>query len=265
MQKRKHSIDVNLKEEIYKFEQELQIGEIISRPNRFIMNVRIGEDVVKCHCPTTGKIGNISLAGLPCLLSSSTDKNRKTLHTVEAISVDNTVSWAGINQNAVNRYIEFFFKNELLEGIVANGHKVLREQRIGDSKLDFKIENTYIEVKMPLMYLPCATSNMNEISQRRIMLFERFVRHINELGSCLKNSGTAVMITCFMYDAPMFQIPPMSERNKVIADAVFQAVSSGVKMWQVNLGIDKESVRLIKYFDITHIFESLLKRASNPV
>ena len=54
------------------------------------------------------------------------------------------------------------------------------------------------------------------------------------------------MILCFMYDAPTFQVPPASERNKIIADAVFQAVKAGIKMWQVNLGIDKNGIKLIK-------------------
>lgn len=245
-------------EDTYKFERALQIGEMISRPNRFIMNVKIREEIIKCHCPTTGRIGNISLAGLPCLLSSSADKNRKTPYTVEAISVDDSKSWVGINQNTANRYIEFFFKNKRLEGIAANGHTILREQHIGNSKLDFKVENTYIEVKMPLMWIPCASSDLTEESPRRITYFERFVRHVNDLGNCLKNNGSAVMIVCFMYDAPTYQVPPASERNKIIADAVFQAISAGVKIWQVNLGINQNSVKLIKYFDITYVFEELL-------
>lgn len=38
-----------------------------------------------------------------------------------------------------------------------------------------------------------------------------------------------------MYNAPIFQIPPVNERNKIIADTVFNAVRSGVQMWQVNM------------------------------
>lgn len=249
----------------YKFEQKLQIGEIFSRPNRFIMNVMVGDEIVKCHCPTTGRIGNISLSGLLCLLSKSISENRKTPYTVEAISVDNGKNWVGINQNAANRYVEYFFKNNRLEGIASNGHKILREQKVGISKLDFKVENTYIEVKTPLMWLPCATSNMSVISSSRITLFERFVRHVTELRNCVQNNEKAVMIVCFMYDAPQFQIPPMSERNEIIASTVFQAVDSGVRIWQVNLDIDQKGVNLIKYFDITHIFENLLERTIDPI
>lgn len=142
--------------------------------------------------------------------------------------------------------------------------KYFESKKSGVSKLDFKIENTYIEIKTPLMWLPCAISNMSVFSSSRVILFERFVCHVTELGNCMRNNGNAVMILCFMYDAPQFQIPPMSERNKIIADAVFLAVDSGVKILQMNLGIDKNEVSLIKYFDITGVFENLLERFPNP-
>ncbi|MDR0677897.1 MAG: hypothetical protein LBF57_04505, partial [Holosporaceae bacterium] len=33
------------------------------------MNVEIGGRVEKCHCPTTGKVGNVVFLDVPCLLS----------------------------------------------------------------------------------------------------------------------------------------------------------------------------------------------------
>ncbi|WP_279230940.1 hypothetical protein [Clostridium tyrobutyricum] len=91
----------------YIFETPLLEGIIRKRPNRFIMQVELNGVIFDCHCPTTGRIGNIILEDIPCLLSKSPNKTRKTPFTVEAISLDdidtNKKRWIGINQNAANR------------------------------------------------------------------------------------------------------------------------------------------------------------------
>jgi sugar fermentation stimulation protein A len=239
----------------YCFESPLEEGKIVCRPNRFIMQVEKDGSVFICHCPSTGKIGNITLEGLPCLLSPSVDTTRKTTHTVEAISLDHAKSWMGINQNAANRYVEHFFRSGLLNHIAANGHKILREQKIGHSKLDFKIEDTYVEVKTPLMYMPWLPE-ATPLQERAASYFERFMRHLTDLSDAMKSHENAAMLTCFIYDAPIFQIPKPTEKNKIIRDAVRHAIASGVKMWQLNMSIDPRGVNLIKYFDITYLFTS---------
>jgi sugar fermentation stimulation protein A len=178
---------------------------------------------------------------------------RKTAYTVEAISLDAAKSWMGINQNAANRYIEHFFRSKLLDGVAANGHKILREQKVGHSKLDFKIEDTYVEVKTPLIYMPWVIDGA-PVQERAASYFERFIRHVTDLSDALKKHESAAMLLCFIYAAPIFQIPEPTEKNKVIRDAVQHAIESGVKMWQVNMGIDPYGVNLIKYFDITDLF-----------
>lgn len=139
------------------FETALIEGLIRRRRNRFIMEVEVDGIMCDCHCPTTGRIGNIVFRNIPCLLSKSNDITRKTLYTVEAISLDlpseNNKSWIGINQNAANRYVEHFLKTGQLSAMVKNGDIVKREQKLGNSKLDFLVGNTYIEVKTPLTKL----------------------------------------------------------------------------------------------------------------
>ena len=95
----------------YRFENTLLRGTVISRPNRFIMVVKSHDRVLQCHCPTTGRLGDVEPAGLPCLYSVASNEQRKTAYTVEAISTSCGRSWIGINQTAANRYIEFFLKN----------------------------------------------------------------------------------------------------------------------------------------------------------
>lgn len=47
-----------------------------SRPNRFIMDVELDDIINKCHCPSTGRIGNFIFKDIPCLMSKAKDEKR---------------------------------------------------------------------------------------------------------------------------------------------------------------------------------------------
>ena len=59
-------------------------------------------------------------------------------------------NWIGINQILSNRLVEFFFNEHELDAIVSDFDSVQREVNLGISKLDFKVGDTYQEVKTPL-------------------------------------------------------------------------------------------------------------------
>ncbi|MDR1235452.1 MAG: DNA/RNA nuclease SfsA [Holosporaceae bacterium] len=227
----------------FKFKTPLAEGLIKSRPNRFIMNVETAGKVERCHCPTTGKVGNVVFENVPCLLSKSENPNRKTQHTVEAFSADGV--WIGINQTAVNRYVEHFLKCGLLN---SGNDPVLREQTLGSSRLDFRVGNTYIEVKMPLFYL---FRERESLEHQAPTSLTRFTRHINDLGDSLKDNDRAILLTCFVFNAPKFVPPAPSKRNAEVANAVKRSLEKGVEILQLNLSIDPLGVSFADCFDIS--------------
>ncbi len=244
---------------VLKYEIPLVEGIIEKRKSQFTIDVIIDNEVVRCHCPTTGRIGNIDLSGIPCLLSKSSDPKRKTPYTVEAVSLDlpesKEKSWIGINQNAANRYVE----NALLKGffgdIVSGYDSVLREQVLGVSKLDFLVGNTYIEVKTPLLSIQLPYPE--HIKTKKVGKFsstERFIKHINELAGSLANNQRAILLVCFIYDNPGFKVEVRSTNSDFVESEVQKCISRGIEIWQVNFSISKDGVKLLKYFDITHNF-----------
>lgn len=236
-----------------KFETELIEAEIIKRKSQFILEVKTKVGMLPCHCPTTGRIGNIELGERPCLLSKSEDIKRKTPYTVEAISLnrveEKNKSWIGINQNAANRYVEYFLNSGELEGMVGKVDTILREQVLGISKLDFLVGNTYLEVKTPLQSLQIDIPNY--VKNKKVTPFsstERFVKHITELGKSLQNHERAILLTCFIYDNPGFEVINKSTNYEEVKAAIDKSTALGVEIWQVNFKILPEGVRLIKYF-----------------
>lgn len=242
---------------IYRFEQPLKQATIVARPNRFIMHVAVDGKKTICHCPSTGKIAGIKFNGeTPCLLSPAVTLLRKTPFTVEAIYIDKIKQWVGINQNAANRYIEYFFKIGALKKIVRNPDNLQREQTIGKSRLDFRIGNTYIEVKMPLQFLPSISSTKDLTTLRDSKILQsRFMRHLQELKQRLNANEQARLLICFMYDAPTFIVPHNNtKQSRAIKKLVTESVKAGVTIWQVNLEITPQGVKLLNYFNISNLF-----------
>jgi sugar fermentation stimulation protein A len=225
----------------YKFSKPLIEGTIKSRPNRFIFMVDINGTVQKCHCPTTGRIGEIKFDNVPCLLSENAP-GRFTKYTVEAISSDRK-SWLGINQNKANHYIEYFLKTRQLSKIAAGN--VQRERSLGYARIDFLVGNTYVEVKTPLMELPGSFSK-REFS--KFNSFDRMIKHFKELSSGLRYGYKAAILLCYMFDAEPFSPPGMDKDNWRMQRAAMMATRKGVEVWQANLKIGKDGVELMKYF-----------------
>ena len=231
---------------VYRFPRPLTEGRIVSRPNRFIMIVKADGKTLRCHCPTTGRLGDLRLAGLPCLMSASDSRTRKTTRTVEAISASKDGrDWMGINQNAANRYFEFFLRNGSLNRLATG--EVRREVKLGNSRIDFLVGDAYVEVKTPLITLP-APEGTARVRGTRFQSFDRLIRHMGELKNSLASGKKAKIVLCYLYDAKPFTPPRPDGVNNKILDAARAAETAGVERWQVNLSIDRFGVSLIRYF-----------------
>lgn len=245
----------------YEFENELIEGIIIKRKSQFTLDVEIDGNIENVHCPTRGRIGDIDLKNIACLLSKSNNPKRKTKYTLEAISVSQLDSenkrWVGINQIASNKYIEFFLKNNLLNRIIDNVDEVKREVKLGNSKLDFKVDDIYLEVKTPLQTLQIEyDDNIKTKAVKPFSSTDRFVKHINELTDSLKDNERAILLNTFQYDNPGYRIINRSTNYEFVQRNVRRCVENGLEMWQVNLSIDKNGVELAKYWKYGEEFYS---------
>mmetsp|Transcript_8717 Transcript_8717/g.9953 ORF Transcript_8717/g.9953 Transcript_8717/m.9953 type:complete len:380 (+) Transcript_8717:141-1280(+) len=209
------------KQSSYSFDKPLKKGLILSRPNRFVMQVLVDGKVERCHCPVTGSIANINFKkingitsdgevastenAIPCLLSKNSSKSAKTAYTVEAISLqlsstcaypstnqkEKEIPWIGINQVRANRFIEHFLRagafSELLQ------HESLkplieREKTLfGSSRIDFCVDQShYIEVKCPVNWMsPEPGHPLHEPSKKISTLSDRLIKHHEDLRDFL--------------------------------------------------------------------------------
>lgn len=216
----------------------------------------VGGVIERCHCPTTGRIGTFDIVGRPCLLSKSESSKRSTLYTIEAVSLnrpeDTIKSWIGINQNASNRYVEYYLKNGGFGNMIDVRGKVLREKVLGKSKLDFLVNNTYLEVKTPLQDIQLPIPEyVNVRKSLPLSDTSRMVKHMIDLANSLQMNQRAIMLLVFLYDNPGFKVISRSTNYQEVFDVVQSSLSRGVEMWQANFEITPLGVRLLKYFPLT--------------
>lgn len=237
--------------EKYLFPEKLIEGLIKSRPNRFIMLVKIDGAVVKCHCPSTGRIGSIKFEDIPCLLSKSTDPARKTPYTVEAFSLDAVAkrhkSWIGINQVKANDYVDHFLRTGQLEELTGVVTNLRREVKLGNSRIDFLLnDKDYIEVKTLLKDIPCEGHSKYHKNTAKFNSFDRIIKHFGDVSESIVEGTRAVLLMCYLYDAKPFAVPLPGERENRIVDAAISATDKGMENWQLNLKVDEEGVSLIR-------------------
>ena len=234
----------------YKFKEKLGEGIIRNHPNRFIMDIEIDGKLEKAHCPVTGKIGSFDFKNTPCLFSISKNPKRKTKYTIEAISKNKPESkrksWIGINQARSNDYVEFFLKNNFMEKIISKNSEILREKKLGNSRIDFQIGNIFLEVKTFVWNIP----GPDQVKNKPPMVLDRLIKHFSDLAEfAKKENGRAIVLICSQYKAEPF-IPPKNSENTEIGKTVRRAISDGVENWQVNLKFTPRGVYFDDYFKL---------------
>ncbi|MDR2779036.1 MAG: DNA/RNA nuclease SfsA [Puniceicoccales bacterium] len=221
----------------------LNIGELISRPNRFIFEGIADGQLQRWHCPVTGKIGMVDdFRGMPCLFSQAVNREeRKTQGTVEAISLNHGIDWIGINQNRINGWIEALLRKNAFPTMVNTVRcSIHREIKVDDSRIDILVDNgerrTFLELKTPIHdFLLSSGNSFTQPSSETY--FDRGLRHFKTLAKLAQKGHRAIVAICFMYDAIPFDPPKRDKWNAKIIDTISEATANGVENWQINLKI----------------------------
>lgn len=233
------------------FDKPLRHATIKSRINRFIFIVDYNGLEVEAHCPSGGTIAGIPrkhFKSIKCLLSDHGENtNRRTRYTVEAISLDNGHAYMGINQTASNHYVHQFLQDEDVQSVLNINGPVAREKKLGNSRIDFKVDDTYIEVKtMVAEYYSKASKHLKILMKPQEPSVERMQKHIRELThEVTAHKSKAIMLTVFQYDAPKFEPPVDNPKYAEFVNDLRAAKVSGVRQFQINLQITDKHVELL--------------------
>ena len=232
-------------EPMYIFDEPLIQGTMLKRKSRFTAVVRIGGEELIAHMPITNRIGDVENKNLPCLLSYHLNPKRKLHYDIEAVLLSDDDNWVGINQILSNRLVEHFFREHKLDKIVSEYDDIQREVKLGISKLDFRVGDTYLEVKTPLTTINVKYGeNIKTLPPKSFSSTDRMVKHVNELTGSLSEHERAIFLQVFQYRITERKERLRSTHYEEVSKTIHRAVAQGVEFWEIQMDFRPEGVSL---------------------
>lgn len=183
------------------FNNDLE-AHFIDRPNRFIIYADLAGESVKCHCPNTGRMGELLLPGVKLILEKSSNPERKTKYSVVAVYKGDLIvpiTSVRANQVASNIIIPKIFDNP----------DIRSEVTFGKSRFDFLVddcgERTFIEVKSCTLFVGDKAVFPDAPTSRG-------VKHLNELKDAL-DEGYKGMVIFVVFNPNSKSFSPNSETD----------------------------------------------------
>ena len=206
----------------YVFEKPLIRGTMLKRKSQFTALVDIAGEELIAHIPTTNRIGDVENKNLPCLLSYHDDPKRKLKYDIEAVLLSDDENWVGINQILSNRLVEYFF----------NEH-------------EFKVGDTYLEVKTPLTTINVKYGkDIKTLPPKPFSSTDRMVKHLKELAGSLEDHEKAVFLQVFQYRITEKKERLRSTHYEEVSETFKAASEAGVEFWEVQMDFRPEGVTL---------------------
>ena len=229
----------------YIFEKPLIRGTMLKRKSQFTALVEIDGEELIAHIPTTNRIGDVENKNLPCLLSYHDDPKRKLKYDIEALLLSDDDNWVGINQILSNRLVEHFFIMHELDAIVSDYGTIQREVNLGISKLDFKVGDTYLEVKTPLTTINVKYGqNIKTLPPKPFSSTDRMVKHLKELAGSLKDHERAIFLQVFQYRITEKKERLRSTHYEEVSQTFKEVSEAGVEFWEIQMDFRPEGVTL---------------------
>ena len=212
---------------------------LIARPNRFLAIVEIDDNGIKrqekAHVHDPGRLIDILYPGNRLLLRKASNPNRKTGWDVIAGRVGD--EWVLINSAFHRQISQWVLENRVIDEL-KDIDKIVPEQKFGDSRLDFLLEEsgkkTWVEVKG-------CTLAVDNVSMFPDAPTTRGKRHVEELIRAVdEGNDAAIIILVLRSDAGCFT--PNWKIDPDFTKTMMRAVEKGVMVFPLQFIFDNNNI-----------------------
>lgn len=200
----------------------------VKRPNRFIIYADIDGEEVKCHCPNTGRMGELLHSGVKLILEEGKNPDRKTKYSVVAVYKGDLI--VPITSVRANKVAERIVIPEICDKPVIRSEVTYQKSRF-DFLVDDNGDETFIEVKSCTLFegdeaiFPDAPTS-------------RGVKHLHELKTAVDNGYRgAVILIVFNPDAKTFS--PNNITDPLFTETL-KSLDGILRIIPYKVGVDKE-------------------------
>lgn len=217
------------------------LGNFISRPNRFIANVKIDGKAEVCHVKNTGRCKELLVPDARVILQKSDNPQRKTGYDLVAVYKDGML--INMDSQAPNKV---FGEWAVKSGFFGENPSIKPECKYKNSRFDFYIEadgkKIFVEVKGVTL------------EEDGVVMFpdaptERGIKHINELADAVKNGYEAYVFFIIQMEKCKF-FTPNKKTHPEFAKALVDAKNKGVRVMAVNCRVTEQTLAVDGFVEI---------------
>ncbi|MCQ2432619.1 MAG: DNA/RNA nuclease SfsA [Clostridia bacterium] len=220
--------------------QNILKAEFLSRINRFIAEVRIGDETHRVHVKNTGRCRELLIPGTAVWLAKSSNSERKTAYdlvTVEKPSPGGEVIFVNLDSQLPNAAVAEWLPHS---GLFRENAVIRREVQYGNSRFDLYIEDgdrrAFMEVKG-------VTLEENGIARFPDAPTERGIKHLQELCKAAAEGYEAYILFVIQMKA-VHAFSPNEATHAAFADALRYADAHGVHILAMDCIVTPDTMKL---------------------
>lgn len=216
-------------------------GQFISRPNRFIAQVEIENQIHTVHVKNTGRCRELLTENAVVILEESSNPLRKTKYDLIAVYKGDTL--VNMDSQAPNKAV-----GEWLEkgGLIESPTLVKAEKTFGSSRLDFYVESenekAFIEVKG-------VTLEEEGVAKFPDAPTQRGEKHLNELINAKRQGYRAIALFVIQMKGCRF-FTPNAATDPQFAKTLKKAQKEGVEIIAVDCIVTENSMIIDKQTEV---------------
>lgn len=220
---------------------EITPGSFVSRPNRFVAQVRIGEKIVICHVKNTGRCRELLIPGARVYLEPSANPARKTPY--DLVAVEKGERLINMDAQAPNKVFgEWAGRGEFRPGLT-----LLRpETAYGASRFDFYWETResrgFVEVKGVTLEEDGAVLFPDAPTQRGVKHLEELIR--------AREAGYEAAVCFVVQMEGVKYFTPNRRTHPEFAGALARARQAGVELLAMDCRVSPDCLELNRPVEI---------------
>ncbi len=216
---------------------ELLQGTFVQRDNRFRVQVELNDTIITAHLANPGRLCELLVPGREVWLKPAHAPNRRTGYDLTLVAYES--HYVSMDSQLPNRLVERALQRRQLPGF-EDCPVVRREVRLGESRLDFKLEGKgvpcWIEVKS-------VTLVADKVARFPDAPTARGRRHLRELMSAATQGDRAAAIFV-VQRADAVSFTPNDGTDPAFGEALRQASKAGVEVHALRCEVTPTAIRL---------------------
>lgn len=210
-------------------------GQFLSRPNRFVANVRVGEEELVCHVKNTGRCRELLTPGAQVYLERAENLNRKTLYDLVAVQKGERL--INMDSQAPNQVVKEWLEERWL---FPDADLIKPEKIYGASRFDFYIETPAEQI---FMEVKGVTLEEDGIVRFPDAPTERGIKHIEELIAATKAGYQAYLLFVIQMKQVRY-FAPNAVTHPAFGEALRRAQAAGVHLLAYDCVVTADEMRI---------------------